>query len=494
MSIVGEKIVMPVSIRDVKVKLGSGSADLGTLCTHPSINKWAKYKPIRMDGQRPTWFSKNKQASFGLELPFCTFDVMNQRAYKMMTGEDAGWVYLKPRGDRTAYPHGEKEYYRLTDFVPYPNDDDDPKYDPENPDWDKVEGYNHAATLPFWAEFPESEGMKLTYSSVNGYTVECNRQATRYLVVNIRSNQEDLALQDFIDTDNEPDSQDSIVWRPVLQFFYDGWEDNDQNTGRWEHWYEREWADYEKSGDKIMPDRTSAPSVRIDLTDEYFEPYLDGGMILNMCIGIGKCDKNDPIRYESNNDALFLLPYNESELPQKNYRFYFRVKLTSHFPRPSQLTWIYCSNQVDYIGGSSCTVLAGASGTFNIAFTVKKAALQALHFVGRDKEPDAGYTKMTIMAHEVISNPNGSTTERDIGYLTPVVRVDSYTIDNHAYVPAGDPNESVTLYATVSGANIGNIQAGCYGSWYFYGSVNDIPQHGNDWMMACSIGKKTNYF
>lgn len=43
----GNKIVAPIGIADVKQVLGASSNDLGTLCTHQNINKWAQHKPIR---------------------------------------------------------------------------------------------------------------------------------------------------------------------------------------------------------------------------------------------------------------------------------------------------------------------------------------------------------------------------------------------------------------------------------------------------------------
>ena len=40
-------ITAPVSMNDIQRALGVASTDLGTLCSHANINKWAKYKPVR---------------------------------------------------------------------------------------------------------------------------------------------------------------------------------------------------------------------------------------------------------------------------------------------------------------------------------------------------------------------------------------------------------------------------------------------------------------
>lgn len=46
MSIVnGNQINAPIGISDVSKVLGTASTDLGTLCTHQNVHKWAKYKP-----------------------------------------------------------------------------------------------------------------------------------------------------------------------------------------------------------------------------------------------------------------------------------------------------------------------------------------------------------------------------------------------------------------------------------------------------------------
>lgn len=45
-----------INTDDVAAVLGVGSHDVGTLCSHPSINMWAKYKPIRLaDSEEKPW-------------------------------------------------------------------------------------------------------------------------------------------------------------------------------------------------------------------------------------------------------------------------------------------------------------------------------------------------------------------------------------------------------------------------------------------------------
>lgn len=126
-------ISAPVSIYDVQRALGSSSPDLGTLCKHASINKWAKYKPVRLPsvdtvtGQwsaslnawlsSATWWkgdglcgmSTDWATEFGNSLTTAgTF------MYKLTHGL-LGWNYLKPGG-------GGAQPYRLQDFAQYFHD------------------------------------------------------------------------------------------------------------------------------------------------------------------------------------------------------------------------------------------------------------------------------------------------------------------------------------------------------------------------------------
>lgn len=43
----------PVTVTDVQTALSSQSKDVGTLCASPSVNLWAKYKPVALVGIAP---------------------------------------------------------------------------------------------------------------------------------------------------------------------------------------------------------------------------------------------------------------------------------------------------------------------------------------------------------------------------------------------------------------------------------------------------------
>lgn len=85
--------------------LGTSSRDVGTLCTHPNINKWSKWKPVRHSTVSPLTEAELKAVNYGLFLP---------TAISVTQIPIIGKVsYQKPRGG--AY----NEAYRLGDFRNY---------------------------------------------------------------------------------------------------------------------------------------------------------------------------------------------------------------------------------------------------------------------------------------------------------------------------------------------------------------------------------------
>lgn len=102
-----------LSINEVAAALGSGSLDVGTLCAHQNINKWAKYKPI----QFPKWGALTEEEFkgkltdiargifYGVKL---SGDVVSR--YDLL--HDVAFEYYPPEGD-------ENSPYRLLDFNNY---------------------------------------------------------------------------------------------------------------------------------------------------------------------------------------------------------------------------------------------------------------------------------------------------------------------------------------------------------------------------------------
>ena len=91
--------------------LGTSSRDVGTLCTHQAINKWSKWKPIRVNKNGAGIILQDLiNARFGIGIPSYTSLESLRIAY---ASEQAFWRYQRPRG--TQYNEG----YRIGDFRNY---------------------------------------------------------------------------------------------------------------------------------------------------------------------------------------------------------------------------------------------------------------------------------------------------------------------------------------------------------------------------------------
>lgn len=148
-------ITAPVGIGDVRQVLGAASTDLGSLCTHPNVNPWAKWKPAplrnavampdALDGTdgwkgnpvaetgRPWWFG----GGGGVHATY-TIPVISQLSDIGADGvqkDTARWQYNAPAG-------GLSEPFRLTDFV----------------------GYRHDARTPVWPAMPRIDALDLNSS------------------------------------------------------------------------------------------------------------------------------------------------------------------------------------------------------------------------------------------------------------------------------------------------------------------------------------------
>jgi len=97
-----------ISTTLVGTTLGSGSRDVGTLCTHPNINKWSRWKPISSNKHEGIIIADLINKKFGLDIvsKSTIFDLL---AYY---STNSIWNYLKPTG-------GASSPYRLGDFRNY---------------------------------------------------------------------------------------------------------------------------------------------------------------------------------------------------------------------------------------------------------------------------------------------------------------------------------------------------------------------------------------
>ena len=145
-----------VSFHDVQTVLGTSVNTEGGLCTHPNINMWARYKPVKIAGLPTIYTSDRRSVSYGLETitvsgqSFNTFfnAVRNMIVSTGNQGYKWGVKYIKPEGGITSP-------YRIGDFG-----------DPDNHNL----GYRTDATL-FFSPIDGNSSIPLSFRPLlDGYT------------------------------------------------------------------------------------------------------------------------------------------------------------------------------------------------------------------------------------------------------------------------------------------------------------------------------------
>lgn len=94
----------------VKTALSAASHKWSVLCTHPNINKWSKWKPVRFDKEEGLTVANLASVNYGIQVNnYSGIDAV-KAAY--MSEVDV-WTYLLPRGGQAGEP------YRKGDFRNY---------------------------------------------------------------------------------------------------------------------------------------------------------------------------------------------------------------------------------------------------------------------------------------------------------------------------------------------------------------------------------------
>lgn len=458
MSYSGGKIEPPVNQDDVQRALGIAvDGDWQAMCTSNNINMWARYKPIRAALIPVINYQTRKNVLFGLEVPWCDryritqggqtyIETMNGKVYAILynVGENNGWNYLKPRGDRTPQG-GIQEFFRITDFVRNPNDDTDPYYGTPY-----AKGYNHNAHEPFTA-FIDSPGVTEKSPDDDGIWYEINIQVTNTLKLTFfNSVGDDLHLQDFIDLNRTGD----VVWRPVLQLF----KGFDATA-----WYDKQTPDAEFAGGAITSDQTATWSVSLPLVG------LVTNQFYHLCVGIGCV--NPTFTQWADTNALFIAPYTTQMLDDDKLPFYVRFKVVDYADRRLSVLGLqfnrYGTSWVDAGGTAPYFTITKAQmygDMIGLTLTITRSA-QAVDFIGENGTPSAGYSPLKIQAREMIAGVGGET----IRYLSPSTGPSNWGSAQYIHVPAGSESQITTLYATLY---IGNIAANGYGEYHLYSTTN----------------------
>ena len=446
-----------VSIDDIGTCLGRSSRDLGTLCKDEDgvINKWARYKPIRYDAWPTVTHDQRIGKSFGLVVPFCVNDVMNEKAYNIAYADEPeeGWEYLRPRGDMRGQQGGIWERFRAQDFVRNPSETTPSANGDPTPS--TLQGYNHNALIPFEATLDMGGATEdIDYELLIRY-YQINLNVTTSIVVTFyNSTGDDLHLQDFI---NFNDNTGNIKWRPVIQVFWGEYID-----ARWVEWYEKSQPDYEIAGEAITTTQGGSWTVTLPLSGLYDYTTYPTRMCY-LCLGVGCCDQSNPIQWKSNNNALFLLPYNEAQIVDTRPPFVYPFRLVNYSSRHLNVTglkYFNSSNQWVNAGGTAPSFTIPKASLFGniigITMTITKEPLQSVDFVG---QYSTTYYE-TPMWIKIRQQLNYAQEEK---YLTPANPNNNWTEVQYINVPTGATSETSTLYARMelSDMSVGD-RCACY--------------------------------
>lgn len=112
MSYSNGKITAPVTVTDVQTALSSASKDVGALCSSPSVNVWAKYKPVVLAGFVPLRTSDWWKGTSGKCGMLITTYTSLTSLFSALAGGTYGW-------GRESLTGGSVSPYRLLDFDGY---------------------------------------------------------------------------------------------------------------------------------------------------------------------------------------------------------------------------------------------------------------------------------------------------------------------------------------------------------------------------------------
>jgi len=474
----------PVSVEDIRDALGTDECSVANLCQSNLINMWARYKPLRRIKNEsyqnregfPQLISYSYRESYheiegelfkhGIIIPYSENYLLNGMAHAIMMAdwdEEVGWVYARPRGDRTGRTGGIKEYSALADFAPNSiNDDDDPNYVQGSQTWMNGVGYNHNAE-PFINAVLDMGGVREMEDEDGGY-YEINQQdAGSIKFTFVRPTQpQSIQMEELIDDYDE----DNITWRPLLQMF-------DEGLGEYgyEHWYERERALREAAGGKIMAAGGNAVSVEMPINDM----QVAAGNSYYVVIGIGCCDADvsrfyNPTISRQRRTPCFIHPITEEQRLNRIYPFLYRFKIVNYYSGHINVTSMEIGGQQvqsDY--PNHFTVPSSASGTLLFTMEIERNMFNNLHFIfekdGEGWEVDEGYKSLSI---QVIQMTTG---------LAEIVEYLAVN-DRHCHIPqATEHGQTVTIqnvFTTYSGnygqtfIDIGNVPQSDYGSSIAY--------------------------
>ena len=439
----------------------NGGGQSWTVSSRIEINKWARYKPQRSNrlkylphGTMLDQTGTRKGGRFGLEI---------------------GWKYLKPRG---AHRDGN-EWYRKADFVRLPSTIDDTDFTPS-----ALQGYNHRALIPFNVEI-----------NADLANHEVNKEEVNNLEITFRNTSgNDLHLQDFVNVTNGETT--GYAWRPVIQIFAD-YSPNDGNR----YWWNKSQPHVEIAGQAITAEAGAAFKVSLNIRDTGKFPFGENSGDRSiyqyyLCIGVGYClpsnsnnpalppaDQSASLQFHDATNNLFVIPYNQSDVDNEVYPFFYSFYVTRHEERKINVVdiWYWDDGRVVWRqatrSGTNFTVGANAAQLIRIVMTIdKRENVDTVYFVPQNPSSEAHTPYFRVQARESL-NGGAETTY----YLTPKSRTSDQTWYNvtEIAIPPKVSGEAttVTAYAECY-TNLSRGQTKTYHMYSATGTDNQYVHNG----------------
>lgn len=205
MGVQNGRITVPVSIHDVQQCLGVSDNDLGTLCQHPNIDKYAKYKPTNAPGITNELWYMGKNNNYGLTPVIVEGDSSSTEDRNAMSSiiskilsNGGDWSYAHPTG-------GANSPYRLADFRNYAYGVLPPIYmNVSDQDY-----YIGSGNLTFRATFPSSDTSYDTTYAIQYAEIAQFRTGEYYLWA-FYSNSSSMSNFSYAKSD-DPISENTVV-------------------------------------------------------------------------------------------------------------------------------------------------------------------------------------------------------------------------------------------------------------------------------------------